>query len=41
LEFRVLYFSIMKTHLDIETNIMGKSASYICNRSDNLPLRRA
>ena len=33
LEYRVLYFSIMeKTHIEIETNIMGKvSASYICN----------
>ena len=30
LEYRVLYFSIMKkTHIEIETNILAKSASYI------------
>ena len=33
LEYRVLYFSIMeKTHLEIETNIMGKEC-VLCNHT--------
>jgi len=34
LEYRVLYFSSMeKTQTEIETNIMGNGASYICNHT--------
>ena len=38
LEYRVLYFSIMeKTHIGIETNIMGKKCVLYMQPYDNLP----
>ena len=40
LEYRVLYFSIMeKTHIEIETNIMGKECVLYMQPYDNLPPR--
>ena len=40
LEYRVLYFSIMeKTHIEIETNIMGKECVLYMQQYDNLPPR--
>ena len=40
LEYRVLYFSIMKkTHIEIETNIMGKECVLYMQPYDNLPLQ--
>ena len=39
LEYRVLYFSIMeKTHIEIETNIMGKKGVLYMQPYNNLPL---
>jgi len=38
LEYRVLYFSIMgKTHIEIETNVMGKECVLYMQPYDNLP----
>ena len=38
--YRVLYFSIMeKTHIEIETNIMGKECVLYMQPYDNLPPR--